>query len=174
MAKDTPGTPHRKVYAPAMQKVADAWAMRVRGADWATIARTVGYSSPQNAMRAVRRFAGKLPEPTAPELRSLWRERLEYLWPHAARDAELGRPGALRAAVAIADRASKLDGLDAPQRFEVTPDAAAFDALVDRLVAAQGGEVVEADDIVELTMIEPLSGGEGDEGVTPGRMTPSP
>jgi AraC-like DNA-binding protein len=138
-----------------MQKIADAWAMRIRGATWAEIAAAVGYASPQNAMRAVRRYAGTLPEPSMPELRSLWRERLEYLWPLAARDVEAGKPGATRAAVAIAQRAAAMSGLDAAQK--VTID------FNDREVQAQlfqwlnitpdqleiEGEVIDDADVVE-------------------------
>lgn len=160
MAEDTPGTPRAKTYPLATQKVADAWAMRVRGADWATIARTVGYSNPQNAMRAVRRFAGRLPEPTAADLRSLWRERLEYLWPMAARDVENGRPGATRAAVAIAQRAAQLDGLDAPQQLQLTADDAVVERLVSEMMRRTGHEEIEDADVIDLDVLEIEAGDE--------------
>ena len=127
-----------------MQKVADAWAMRVRGADWATIAGAVGYASPQNAMRAVRNYAGRLPELTMPELRSMWRERLEALWPIAFADVERGKRGATRAAVAIAQRAAALDGLDAPARMQVEASAAELDAMVRVLLTQVPDRAIEA------------------------------
>lgn len=131
--------------APAMQKVADAWAMRIRGAAWEDIAAAVGYANGPNALRAVRNYVGTLPEPTLPELRSLWRERLEFLWPVAARDVEDGKPGAMRAAVAVAQRAAQLDGLDQPQRVEFSTDSAELDRMVRALLAAQGHPDLEAD-----------------------------
>lgn len=124
-----------------MQRVADAWSMRVRGATWDEIAAALGYANGPNALRAVRNFAGSLPQPEMPELRSLWRERLEFLWPIAARDVEAGKPGAMRAAVAVAQRAAQLDGLDAPQRVQVeSADAAELAAMVGALLAAQGSD----------------------------------
>ncbi|WP_292834922.1 hypothetical protein [Microbacterium sp.] len=136
------------------QRVADAWAMRVRGADWATIAGATRYSSPQNAMRAVRNYVGKLPAiESSDDLRSLWRERLEYLWPLAARDAEAGRPGALRAAVAVSQRAAQLDGLDAPQRFEITPGEADLERLVDEIVRRSGHEEILEADVIDLDVV---------------------
>lgn len=134
-----------------MQRVADAYGMRVRGAGWAEIARATGYSTPQNAMRAVKSYTGKLPTiESTDQLRSLWRDRLEFLWPLAVRDAEDGRPGAMRAAVAVADRAAKLDGLDSPLRVEISPDEAELEAVVNRIVAMSGErEIVDAE-VIEL------------------------
>jgi hypothetical protein len=143
MVADTQMTRH--VNAPAMQRVADAWAMRVRGASWADIAQALGYANPQNAMRAVRNLSGRLPEPTMREMRSLWRERLEFLWPVAVRDVEGGKPGAMRAAVAVAQRAAQLDGLDQPTRVELSADAGELDQMVRVLLAAQGVAAREAD-----------------------------
>lgn len=126
----TTRAPHAN--AKAMQRVADAWAMRVRGATWDEVASAVGYANGPNALRAVRNFAGKLPELEASELRSLWRERMEFLWPVAVRDVEGGKPGAMRAAVAVAQRAAQLDGLDQPQRIELNADASELDAWCGR------------------------------------------
>lgn len=130
--------------AKALQRVSDAWAMRIRGATWDEVAAAVGYANAPNAVRAVRNFVGTLPEPSMPELRSLWRERLEYLWPLAARDVEEGRPGAVRAAVAIADRAAKLDGLDAPTRVEVAASVQELQQIAAELIA-QERQGIEAD-----------------------------
>lgn len=140
--------------AVAVRKVADAWAMRVRGAGWEEIAQAVGYANPQNAMRAVRNYVGRLPEPSSPELRSLWRERLEYLWPLAARDVEAGKSGAIRSAVAIAQRAAQLDGLDAPQRLEVDATGAQIDALVAEILELKGVKLDREVNILELEEIE--------------------
>ncbi|MBD3941683.1 hypothetical protein IF188_08250 [Microbacterium sp. NEAU-LLC] len=133
-----------------MQKIADAYAMRIRGATWDEIARAVGYANPQNAMRAVRRYVGTLPRPEMGELRSMWRDRLEYLWPLATRDVEAGKPGAVRAAVAVAQRAAQLDGLDAPTRFEVTPTEEQYEALVTEVLRARGVEELTEYDILAI------------------------
>jgi hypothetical protein len=140
-------TPHAN--APAAQRVQDAWALRVRGAGWKEIALVLGYANAQNAMRAVRNFAGRLPQPSAPELRSLWRERLEYLWPMAVRDVEKGRPGATRAAVSVAARAAQLDGLDAPQRVTVDFEDPEVQRALFAWLGVDSPQLVEAD-VLEL------------------------
>ncbi|WZO56837.1 hypothetical protein MRBLWH10_001670 [Microbacterium sp. LWH10-1.2] len=124
----------------------------MRGSTWDEIAAAVGYANGPNALRAVRNYVGRLPEPSMPELRSLWRERLEFLWPVAVRDAESGKPGAMRAAVAVAQRAAQLDGLDQPQRVEVNASAAEIAQLVNLLSRSQGG-ATEAD-VFELDVID--------------------
>jgi len=45
MSDDTRMTRHTN--APAVQRVHDAWAMRIRGAGWEEIARVLGYANPQ-------------------------------------------------------------------------------------------------------------------------------
>lgn len=140
--------------AKATQRVADAWAMRIRGATWDEVATAVGYANGPNALRAVRNYVGTLPEPTMPELRSLWRERLEFLWPLAVRDVENGKPGATRAAVAVAQRAAQLDGLDQPQRVELTGGAEELDRMVRVLLAAQGSDYVEEASIWDAEVVD--------------------
>ena len=142
------------VNAKAMQRVADAWAMRIRGATWDEVAAAVGYANGPSALRAVRNYVGTLPEPTMPELRSLWRERLEFLWPLAVNDVEQGKPGAMRAAVAVAQRAAQLDGLDQPQRVEITGGAAEIDRMVHALLAAQGEGYVEEPDVFDAELVD--------------------
>lgn len=144
----------RRINAPAAQRVADAWAMRVRGAGWAEIATAVGYANPQNAMRAVRNYVGKLPEPSRSDLRSMWRERLEFLWPLAARDVEAGKSGAVRSAVALAQRAAQLDGLDAPQRVQIDASDAEIDALVNQILELEGVTPVRELDILDAEVID--------------------
>lgn len=140
--------------AKSMQRVADAWSMRVRGATWDEIASTLGYANGPNALRAVRNLAGTLPEPQMPELRSLWRERLEFLWPIAVRDVEAGKPGGMRSAVAVAQRAAQLDGLDQPQRVEVSASSAELTEMVRALVEAAGQRAIEEASIWDDDEIE--------------------
>lgn len=140
--------------ADAMQRAARAWHLRVTGSTWEQIAAEVGYASAPGAHRAVTRFAGTLPDPKPEELRNLWRARMEQLWVYAQRDAEDSRPGALRAGVAIADRASKLDGLDAPSRVSMEVDGDRLDALVGELLRRSGSEEIVDADVIEIGEIE--------------------
>lgn len=147
----------------AMQRAAQAYHLRIVGRTWTEIAAEVGFANDANAIRAVRRFAGRLPDPSPEETRTVWRDRMEHLWSLAARDAETGRPGALRAGVAIADRAARLDGLDAPTRVHVTPGAAELDEIVARLLRMGGVEEIVEADVIELDVIESRRFDESDE-----------
>ncbi|MRH29929.1 hypothetical protein GH740_11510 [Microbacterium sp. SYP-A9085] len=132
-----------------MQRAAEGWHLRVIGRTWQQIADELGYANPSNAYRAVMRFAGTVPDPQPNTLRELWRARMERLWTIAQRDAEASRPGALRAGVAVAQRAAQLDGLDAPSRVVVTPEDAELERIVARLLE-RGGQV----DVVEAEVLE--------------------
>jgi hypothetical protein len=144
----------RHVNAKAMQRVADAWAMRVRGATWDEIATALGYANAPNALRAVRNYVGTLPQPETTELRSMWRERLETLWPIALEDAKASKPGAMRAAVAVAQRAAQLDGLDQPTRVEVSADAGELDAMVRALLVAKSGELEAEAEVWDAEVVD--------------------
>jgi len=128
----------------AIQKAARGWHLRVIGRTWAQIADEVGYANPANAHRAVSRFAGSAPDPELTMLKKLWRERMEHLYSLAARDAEEARPGALRAGVAIAQRAAALDGLDTLQRVELAVDTSELNAMVHALLVTSS-VALEAD-----------------------------
>ncbi|OAN37437.1 hypothetical protein A4X16_16640 [Microbacterium sp. H83] len=143
-----------------MQRAAQAWHLRVLGRTWAEIAEAVGFANDANAIRAVRRFVGKLPEPDVDETRTVWRERMEHLWGIAARDAEAGRPGAIRAGVAVAQRASALDGLDAPARYEITPAESQLEQLVQQMLARSGHVQVEEPEVLELEVLAVDDAGE--------------
>lgn len=140
--------------AKAVQRVADAWAMRVRGATWDEVARALGYANAGNACRAVSNYVGTLPTPEVDHLRSMWRERLETLWPIAVGDAQRGRHGSLRAAVAIADRASKLDGLDAPRKLEITPGEGEIDRIAEEIARRSGYQEIEEPDVIDLEILD--------------------
>ena len=108
-----------KVRADATARADRAWNARLLGASWEAAAQVAGFANSQNAMRAVRRHYGRMPEADRGELRTLWRERLEVLWRQASRDALEQQPGAVTAAVRVAQAACRLDGLDEPTRTEV-------------------------------------------------------
>jgi hypothetical protein len=89
------------------------------GESWAEVAAQLGYANQSNAYRAVRRYFGTVPQPNRDDLRLLWRERHEVLWRIAYADALSRRPGAVRAATALARSAAQLDGLDEATRIAV-------------------------------------------------------
>jgi hypothetical protein len=146
MSIDSKPTKRQVVRADAGARAQRAWAARVAGATWEQVGELVGFSDGTAALRAVRRYFGQLPVIEREETRRLWRERNELLWKQAVRDTSEQRPGAIRAAVAVAQRAAALDGLDAPVRMEVSnPSVEEFNRLVDNFVQQLGGEIEEAD-----------------------------
>jgi AraC-like DNA-binding protein len=157
-----PGSgPSLAVRADAAQRAQRGWALRV-AASWAQVAEAVGYTSATIACRAVRRYFGRLPQPSHDELRDLWRERQEFLGGQNAKAVREGAPGSVRAAVAIIRSTAQLDGLDAPARFQVeTPDSERILAIVREIEEARRGVTAhEAEDIWDAEIEEP-------EGPTP-------
>lgn len=121
--------------ADAAGRAQRVWALRVAGSTWQEAAEAVGFSDGPTALRAVKRYFGELPQPDRDELRALWRSRLELLWRQAVQDVAEQKPGGLRAATALAQRAAALDALDQPQVLAlVTPSAEEFTAVVSTLV----------------------------------------
>lgn len=159
MSEDTHMTPERAVVrADAMQRAERAWCLRISGSTWEEVAASTGFTDPSNCIRAVKAYFGTLPEVPREDARRMWRARHEALWSLTYRDAQDGRAGAVRAGVAVARSAAQLDGLDAPQRVEVTPDAATFEAVVQRMVAhVRGVQEVEEVDVVEYAEIDPTA-----------------
>lgn len=135
-------------HADAAERARRAWAARVAGGTWSQAAQVAGFTDAGNCCRAVKNYFGTLPVPDRAEQRDLWRERLELLWRQSVRDVQSQRPGAVRAAVALSQRAAQLDGLDEPTRQVVyTPRAEEVEAYIQRLGALQAGQsaAIEAD-----------------------------
>ncbi|MRG58287.1 hypothetical protein GE115_00125 [Agromyces sp. CFH 90414] len=153
----TSGAGHQVVRADHGDRAGRAWRMRVAGATWDEIAAAVGYANGANAFRAVKRFFNRVPEPDRELVRSTWRERHETLWRISLEDAAKRRPGAVRAAVALARSAAQLDGLDAPSRLElVNPDAREFEQVLEELRRRTGVGSPEPDleTIVDAEVVE--------------------
>lgn len=124
----------------AEQRAVKAWQGRVAGLTWAQVAAHAGFSDATAACRAVSRYFGQLPAFDREQQRELWRARLEKVWIQTVLDMKEGKAGATRSAVAVAQRAAQLDGLDEPTRMELrTPEAAEMEALVRAMLAASGG-----------------------------------
>lgn len=131
-------------HADAAERARKAWAARVVGATWAQAASVAGFSDASNCHRAVREYFGTVPAPDSDERRELWRERLEHLWKQSVTDTRQQRPGAVRAGVAVAQRAAALDGLDAPAQAVVyTPRAEEIERYVAHFAARSQAETAE-------------------------------
>ena len=131
-----------RVHADAAAKASKAWALRVAGGSWAEIASIVGFSDDTAACRAVKNYFGELPQVDREEARAMWRARHELLWRKALEDVNKGKPGGVRAGVAVMRSASLLDGLDQPHRIEVTdPTANELGDFVRQLARVAGANL---------------------------------
>jgi hypothetical protein len=113
-----------------------AWSVRVAGGTWADAARLAGFSSAQNAYRAVLRRRGQLPVSERGDLRDIWRIRLESFWRQAALDVQDRRPGAITHAVRLASAAMQLDGLAAPTKVDISTESE-IASLIEALLTPQ-------------------------------------
>lgn len=142
-----------------------AVAMRIAGATYTDIARTLEYTSPTHARQAVERsLAASAGEEGRDQMRFLEARRLERilrgLWPKATSDKIIGKNGQefdnpdhlayARTAIAVIDRHARLYGLDAPQEMIVyNPSGAELEAWVANMSRQVHGELPEEYDIIE-------------------------
>lgn len=145
-----------------------AVALRIEGAPYSEIARTLGYASPALARQAVERsLATTVGSEAREQLRFVEGRRLERLlrslWGKATDETSEEHLAAIRTAVAIIDRHARLYGLDAPTEMVVyTPAASEIEAWVARMAAQVRGELPQEADIIGQTVaIEDT--GTGDE-----------
>jgi AraC-like DNA-binding protein len=113
-------TPTERVLSAYQRKADYAFRLRVAGVSWPRICELAGYSDVSNANKAVRRWCGTLPRQDRVDLRELWRSRLEALWLQSTKDVAQQKPGAIVAAVRVAQMAARLDGLDEPVQIHTT------------------------------------------------------
>ena len=105
-----------------------AVALRVSGANYGEIARTLGFSTPQAAKSAILdALSNSATEAEIGQVRNLNERRLNKLllscWAKATDDDDEEHLQYVRMALAIIDRHSKLMGADAPSQMVVhTPD----------------------------------------------------
>lgn len=149
--------------------------LRVRGADYADIAETLGYLNPQAARAAVEiALANMNPEEDLTSQRQLADARLEALLRSVSKNAlsptvtieklnqktgEMVEEKVLNEAqipyakiyLSIVDRIIKLKGLDAPTQIELhSPDAIEFERVIRGLAAiTREGQAEEGDIFVE-------------------------
>lgn len=109
-----------------LERRAKAFELRQRGATFQAIADELEYASKQAAwydVQAALRDARDLYEDDLAALRSFELERLDMLSRTAWEHADAGDIKALDVLLRIADRRSKLLGLDQPIKHEITDDA---------------------------------------------------
>jgi hypothetical protein len=141
--------------------------LRIYGANYSEIARTLGYASPTHARQAVERsLASAAGQDSREQLRFIEARRLERLlrsvMSKATDEKNEEHLAAVRTAVAIIDRHARLYGLDAPQEMVVyTPAASEIEqwvATMSRQVRAELPQ--EADIIGEVVTVEDTKTGD--------------
>lgn len=122
------------------ERDAAIWALRVRGASYTEIAAELAIST-QTAHASIRRgLAARavLPE-TVESVRALELERLDAWLARLAPRIEQGDDGAIRTALAVGERRSRLLGLDAPTTVQIEGTLrAATDAELDAALERHG------------------------------------
>lgn len=150
-----PPKPRRSVRADVLHRVTAAWDARLQGMTWERTATIAGYSDASNCRKAVMSVFGELPKIEREHLRDVWRDRIEKAHEIVSQDMVDRLPGATTAFVRIADRAAKLDGLDEPARFSLTPSDAELHAWVETALSANGhAPLPEEGDIFDVEIVD--------------------
>lgn len=132
-----------------------AVAMRVAGANYSDIARTLEYPTTTLARQAVERaLAASVGEESREQLRFLEGRRLERLlrslWGKATDEDNEDHLAYVRTALAVIDRHARLYGADAPQEMIVyNPAGIEIEAWVANMARQVHGELPEEFDIIE-------------------------
>lgn len=138
-----------------------AVAMRIAGATYSEIAKVLEYASPSLARQAVERsIAATTGTPESREhQRFLESRRLERLlrslWNKATNEDHEEHLAAIRTAVALIDRHSRLNGLDQPSEMIVyTPAQEEIQRWVAMVTEQTRGQLPEEEDILEGEVIK--------------------
>jgi hypothetical protein len=132
--------------------------LKLKGASWSDIARVLEYSSPTQARTAVERAlatASNSPE-SIEQMRTLQRKRYDRLllavMGKALKEDDPNQLAYHARAVAVVDRISALDGLNAAQQVQVTASDETIQAYVANMAKLAGfntkaieGEILDAD-----------------------------
>ena len=137
-----------------------AVAMRIAGAHYSEIARSLDYPNATSARTAVERaLATSVGDNDKEKLRWIEARRLERLlrslWTKATNDKDESHLAYARTALAVIDRHARLYGLDAPQEMVVyTPAAAEIEAWVGSMARQVHGEMPEEYDIINGYVVD--------------------
>lgn len=142
----------------APTRAAAAVALRVAGASYTSIAKTLDYSSAFRARQVVERALAEAAESddSYAQVRHLESRRLERLlqgvWRRATNETDPRQMEAARVALAIIDRHARLHGLDAPQQMVVyTPEQQEVDRWVKAMAAQVRGQTAPAEaEVIEV------------------------
>lgn len=115
--------PHQRTDPAAIRRWERDWEcvkMRRQDIDWPTIVETLGYSSIGHAHDRCAAFMRNYPREDAETLRDMEMMRLDEAAKALRPRIEDGDPRAVEVYVKVSERRSKLGGLDAPERKQLT------------------------------------------------------
>lgn len=133
-----------------------AVSLKIAGATYAQIARTLDYPSVHTARCAVESaLAATAGEDDREQLRYVAGRRIDRLlrsmWGKATDEKNPEHLAAARTALALIDRHIKLYGLDAPQEMvHYTPTGAEFETVLKQIYEKASGSLPEEADIVDV------------------------
>jgi hypothetical protein len=84
------------------------------------IGKKLGYADRSGAWRAVKSALDAIPVADAEDLRKLFNERYDHLYKSLKRKIKRGDTPAVQAAAGITDKQVKLNGIEPPDRVELT------------------------------------------------------
>lgn len=137
-----------------------AVAMRIAGANYTEIAKTLGYTSANQARVSVETaLAATAGEADREQLRFVEARRLERLlrslWRKALDESNEEHLAAIRTALAIIDRHARLYGLDAPAEMVVySPSREEIDRFVASAAASLTARLPEEADIIDGQVLD--------------------
>lgn len=141
------------------RSAASAVALRLAGASYTEIAEALGFESDARARSAVERDLAARAADADPDKRELLRAqsaaRLERLlrgvWAKATNPNDPEHIPAVRTALSIIDRHTRLYGLDAPTEVTVhTPAASEIEAWVNAVIAQAGEPMALEPDVIVI------------------------
>lgn len=146
-----------------------AVALKIAGANYSEIMRTLGYPSVTAARQAVERaLARSVGDDDKKQARFIQRRRLDRLlrsvWAKATDEDSEEHLAYVRAALALIDRSIRLDGLDAPQEMVVyNPSNREVEAWIQEMVEQNRGDLPQEYDVIEGVAIEDDPIGDDDQ-----------
>lgn len=120
MTRQNQHTTNTKEQATLAERRANALKLKIAGATYDAIARTLHYANRGNAYRDIQAALAAITKEPAEQLKKLELERCDemllYIWPQVKK----GNLSAIDRALRIMERRARYEGLDAPTRQVVT------------------------------------------------------
>jgi hypothetical protein len=113
-------SPKSRFYHRAKERQSEALRMVKEGCSLEEIGKKLGYADRSGAWHAVKSALDAIPVAEAEDLRKVFNARFDHLYRSLQRGVKKGHPESVKAAAGITGQQIKLNGVEAPQRVELT------------------------------------------------------